>query len=98
MRDPLARPKPLKDAFGKDRVPQLAPSSIPDVEMKDALRCHTYFLANDLYTFKEAMDVEKAWWNLSATVATRNPNAPYRSPGLWKDRLNGLKASLPVRA
>lgn len=72
--------------------------SIPLEETKDALRVFKHFIDNDLLTFTAAMDVQKAWWNVSATIATRNPGSPFRRADVWMAYMQELKKKFMARS
>lgn len=81
-------PKPLVTAGYPDRQPDFATDSVvPVSELKDALRVLKVFVENDWMSFSSAMEVSKAYWNLSATIASRSPAAPFRRGDFWKARL-----------
>lgn len=65
-------------------------------ETKDALRVFRHFIDNDLLSFTAAMDATKVWWNVSATIATRNPGAPYRRADVWTAHMQQLKKKFMV--
>jgi hypothetical protein len=94
----MGRPKPIRGNGGVEREADFgSPSAPSENELKDALRVANYFISGDLLSFADAMEISKAYWNLSATIASRNLSAPYRTADFWRARLAQCKAALLVR-
>ena len=94
----VLRPKPLVTPGHEARNPDLTATGIvPLAELKDALRVFKVFTDNDWMSFTNAMELTKAYWNLSATIASRSPSAPYRRADFWKARMAQERLTLMVR-
>ena len=94
---PDDEPLPLADGRAPQTAVTVSTTTIRVDELNDGLLVYAWFLATDSFGVTASKNLNlKAWWSFSATVATRNPSAPYRFPPQWETRLSMQKMVLPV--
>ena len=80
-----------------EKVSKKTIDTIPTIELRDAIRINAKFLAEGRFDMTSAVTMARTRWNLSATIAMRHRQAPYRHPLTWECVLTSAKTALMVR-